>query len=294
MRKLRSKHMRIVRLMTAMNVAASLVAGLPEAWAKPAETTFTPPAGTRAPADFPSIFPDGKYRFEFRWNGIPSAESELIVSRFQQDGQPNYRFEGTARTSKAADIFWKFRAHAVAIVDAVSGRASKIRVAERQNSKLKEYETVFDYGSSEAHYTRWKKGRVREKKIKLEGDAIDPIFLGVTLSQQPLEVGDRPSFTVLVGDNPYALELRVVACDRISWGGHEVDAFRIEPIFHKLEDGDKSSSSKVKEMTVWLSKSAPRLPIRMKSKTLIGYVTGEMVELTPADPDPARTLSVES
>lgn len=226
--------------------------------------------------------PQGTYLYKFAWNGIPSAESRIVVSVENEGTRPHYRFKGTARTSKLVDIFWKFRAHVVAVVDALTGRAKKIDVDERQNRRLKKTETVFDYESSEAHYTRWKKGKLKQKTICLDGNTIDPICLGLIICQQPLKVGDSAAFTVLVGDDPYALEYTVTARDRVSAADRIFDALRIEPRFHKIEDEKEDKPPKVRQMTLWLSESEPRIPLRMRSRTFVGYVTGELVQRTPA------------
>ncbi|UCD57136.1 MAG: DUF3108 domain-containing protein [Candidatus Hydrogenedentota bacterium] len=226
--------------------------------------------------------PEGRYLYRFAWNGIPSAKSEVVV-RVEKDGErPYYCFKGTARTSKFADIFWKFRAYAVAVVDVLSGRAIRIHIAEQQNTKFKETETVFNYESSEAYYTRWKKGKVKRERIRLEGNTIDPASLGLMLCQKPLVVGDSAAFVVLVGDDPYALTYTVTARERISAANGEFDALRVEPRFHKIEDENKRRPPKVRRMTLWLTASEPRIPLKMKSRTFVGHVTGELVQVLPS------------
>ncbi len=257
-------------------------------------TAGTGPAAGASPAVAPALQPDSPYRpeipqgtylYKFAWNGIPSAESKVVVSLEDEGNRPYYRFRGTARTSKLVDIFWRFRAHAVAVVDALTGRARRIDVDEQQNRRLKKTETVFDYESSEAHYTRWKKGEAKRKTICLDANTIDPVCLGLIICQQPLKVGDSGAFTVLVGDDSYALEYSVTARDRISAADREFDALRIEPRFHKIEDEKKNKPPKVRQMTLWLSESEPRIPLRMRSRTFIGHVTGQLVQTVPAEPE---------
>jgi hypothetical protein len=264
-----------VAAMVVLAAGTSLAAGV------------SPPVAPALQPDSPHrlAIPQGTFLYKFAWNGIPSAESEVVVSVEDEESRPHYRFRGTARTSKFVDIFWRFRAHAVAVVDALTGRARKIDVDEQQNRKLKKTETVFDYESSEAHYTRWKKGKAKQKTICLDGNTIDPVCLGLIICQQPLKVGDSAAFTVLVGDDPYALEYSVTARDRISAADREFDALRIEPRFHKIEDEKKNKAPKVRQMTLWLSESEPRIPLRMRTKTFIGHVTGELVQTLPGEPE---------
>ncbi|MBI4830698.1 MAG: DUF3108 domain-containing protein [Candidatus Lindowbacteria bacterium] len=239
--------------------------------------------------------PEGKLIFEFAWNGIQSARGEVSISAENEGGQACYHIAGTARTSGIADMFWKFRANALAVVDAFSERATKIRDPEQENERIKETETVFNYEASEAYYQRWKKGKVRRKTLSLAQDEIDPASLGLVICRQPLEVGDSNAFTVLVGDDSYALQYNVTARERISAAGAEYDAFRIEPAFYKIEDEKENKPAKVKQMTLWLSESEPRIPLKMKSKTFIGHVTGELVQVTPgassAAPAPSERFS---
>jgi hypothetical protein len=228
----------------------------------------------------PGFIPSGSYLYKFSWNGIPSAESTIAVTLSEEDETPCYIFEGTARTSKFADLFWRFRAHAVAVVDAVKGQAKNIRTVEQENKRFKETETVFDYESEQAYYVRRKKGKEKGKTITLEGGVLDPVCFGMRLFRQALAVGDSSTFTVLVGDDPYALEYDVTARERISISSGTFDALRLEPRFHKI--GDEDDPPKVRQMTIWVTESEPHIPLRMKSGTFIGHVTGELVRIESA------------
>lgn len=225
--------------------------------------------------------PEGKYLYKFRWNGIPAAVSKVAVNMEYVDGCQCYRIKGTARTSRIADLLWRFRASIEAVVNSFTGRAQEIRTSERQRSRVKETETSFFYESGEAHYTRSKKGKVKKKTLTLDDGVIDAATLGLILSYQPMEVGDSDAFTVLYGDDKYAVEYEVTGREQVTAVGKEYDTLRLEPRFHKIQEKEKPP--KVSQMTLWLSEETPRLPIRMRSKTFIGHVTGRLVKITPAE-----------
>jgi hypothetical protein len=234
-----------------------------------------------APKPFQYTIPEGKYVYRFAWNGVPSAESELLVTVQDKEAHPYYRFEGAARTSKFADIFWTLRASAVAFVDALSGRTLKINVQDRQNKKLKRTETVFNHDSSEAYYTRWKHGEMKQKTIPLLDGALDPASLCLLISRQEMQVGDTMNFTLLVGDDPYKVQYTVAARERITLSGCAFDTLRIEPSFSKLEDKEKNKPPKIDLMTLWVNNSEPRIPLKMRSKTFVGHVTAELISVEP-------------
>lgn len=248
------------------------------------EATLATPAYTAEESQPAELdIPEGAYLFKFKWNGIPSAEGNLIVSTEMEDGIPSYLFEGSARTSKFADMFWKFRATVVAVIEAVNGRAKKINTTEQERSKHKKTETILDYEAEEAQYVRWKKGEKKEKTISLEGGILDMASLGVMLARRPLEIGDSDSFTVLFKDDQYSLEYQVISRERVSAAGKEYDALCVEPKFKKISEEERPP--KVRQMTVWLTESKPHIPLRMRSKTFIGHVTGELLKMTPAEPE---------
>ena len=248
------------------------------------EATLAPLTDTAEESQPPELnIPEGAYLFKFKWNGIPSAEGNLVVSTETEDGIPSYLFEGSARTSKFADMFWKFRATVVAVIEAVNGRAKKIITTEQERSKHKKTETILDYEAEEARYVRWKKGEKKEKTISLEGGVLDLVSLGVMLAHRPLEVGNSDSFTVLFKDDQYSLEYEVISRERVSAAGKEYDALRVEPKFKKISE--KKKQPKVRQMTVWLTESEPHIPLRMRSKTFIGHVTGELLKITPGEPE---------
>jgi hypothetical protein len=235
------------------------------------------------PEPFQITIPEGKYVYRFVWNGVPSAESELLVTVQDKESHPYYRFEGAARTSKFADIFWKLRASAVVFVDALSGRTLKINVQDRQNKKLKWTETVFNHDSSEAYYTRWKQGEVKQKTIPLCDGALDPASLCLLISRQEMQVGDSMNFILLVGDDPYEVQYAVAARERITLSGCAFDTLRIEPSFSKMEDKGKNKPPKIDLMTLWVNDSEPRIPLKMQSKTFVGHVTAELISVEPVN-----------
>ncbi len=225
--------------------------------------------------------PEGRYLFRFKWNGIPSARSEIAVRLESDGGAPHYLFEGSAQTSVIVNIFWRFRASVAALVESVDGRAKRINTTEQENNRFKETETIFDYELGEAYYTRWKKGRIKRRTIDLGSGIIDLASFGMMMCRRPLEVGDSDSFTVLFKDDAYLLEYEVISRGRISVAGKEYDALRIEPKFRKIKQEKKPP--KIRQMTLWISESAPHLPLRLRSRTFIGHVTGELAAITPLD-----------
>jgi hypothetical protein len=177
------------------------------------------------------------------------------------------------------DIFWKLRANVTAFVDALTGRTVKIDIRNQENGKLEHSETVFDHESSDAYYTKRKKGKVKQKTIHLPYGSLDPASLALMISQQKLRVGDSSSFTLLVGDNPYDVKYTVAAKECISASGCQVDVLRIEPLFQKIAQDDKKKPRKVDLVTFWVTESEPHIPVKMQSKTIVGHVTAELIKV---------------
>ncbi len=225
-------------------------------------------------------FPEGRYLYKFSWNGIPSAESELTVTVENRETQPYYFFEGTARTSKFVDIFWKFRASMVAMVDALTGKTLKLRIRDQQNQKTKTTETVFNYDSAQAYYTKWKKDKVDQKTIELRNGTLDPASLCLLLSNEKLQVGDTGSTILLVEDDIYEMNYSVTARDQVNVVGCIINALRIEPTF-RLLGKPSNKPPKLNLITLWVSESEPRIPLKMQTKTFIGHVTAELAQVTP-------------
>jgi len=268
---LRCKALAIVALILAAAALNSPTAEADDAQAGP----------TTTPQALAHKIPPGRYLFKFKWNGIPAAESEVVIDMRTEEGVPHYYFEGTARTSSLVDIFWRFRASVTALVQAFDGKARRIQTSEQENARFKETDTIFDYELGEAHYTRWKKGQIKKKTIDLGGGLVDLASFGMMLGRRPLEVGDSGGFTVLYKDDSYTLEYKVASRARIFAAGKEHDALRLEPRFRKITQEDKPP--KIRRMTIWLSESLPHIPLKLRSKTFIGHVTGELVSVTPLE-----------
>jgi hypothetical protein len=269
---------RRAKLFILLSILAVVIPGAPSFASKSSSDEDIKPSVEQ----FRYPIPEGKYVYQFSWNGIPSAESELLVTVENKDKQPYYCFEGSARTSKFVDIFWKLRANAIALVDVLTGRTLKISINDQQNAKVNRTETVFNYDSSEAYYTRWKKGEMKRKTIRLENGTIDPASLCVLISQREMQVGDSMNLTLLLGDDSYDVRYTVAAQESIVVSGCRFDALRIEPSFVKVGDTGKKKPPRINLMTLWIQDSEPRIPLRMKSKTFIGSVTAELISVLPA------------
>jgi len=243
-----------------------------------------PDENSPALEEFRIPIPKGKYTYRFSWNGIPSAESELFVTVENEEKQPYYCFSASARTSKFADLFWKMRANVTAFVDPATGRTLKMKVYDQQNKKVKTTETIFNYNSSEAYYTRWKQGEMKQKTIQLETGTVDPVSFCLSLSSQELQVGDSRRLLVLVQDDPYEVSYTVEKREPVNVAGYQMDALRIQPQFVKIEDKPERKPPKIKVMTLWISESEPHIPLKMQSKTFIGHVTAELVNVEPIAP----------
>ena len=69
------------------------------------------------------------------------------------------------------------------------------------------------------------------------------------------------------------------------------DTFLIEPdLSHVGGVFEKSPDAKIQ---LWVSADSRRLPVRLKSKVIVGSFSGELVSMTATDPLPQENLSAE-
>lgn len=230
---------------------------------------------------FPNIRPfSGEFRFG--WSGIDAASAKARLTT--KGGEMNVTVEGG--TTGVARTLWQISAKHNAIIKSSGLKSVSFTQSERYAKRAVYTQAVFKPDGL------WRKRQVipdpgktpRWKLINVEPvrDIISAMFF---IRSQKLETGEKVGIVAFPGDSPFLVEVEVLAREQIRIAGQPRKVIKLDFKLQRLvlEDDEVvrlEPNKKFRSGTVWLSDDADRVPLRAEVEIFIGYVFGELTELS--------------
>ena len=219
--------------------------------------------------------PGERLTFELRWELIPAGRAVLEVYPMSVVGNKKaFHFVLTARSNAFVDIFYKVRDRIDAYVDAIVSHSLHYTKKQREGSHKRDEVVKFDWQEKKAYYTNFGK---TEKPVALLPGTFDPLsafyyirrlnFTENTRIEQPVTDGKK----VVIG------KAHIVRREALSVKGKTYDTFLIEPEIKDI--GGVFKESKDAKIHVWVTADARHLPVRVKSKVVVGSFIGDLVSI---------------
>lgn len=213
--------------------------------------------------------------YEVRWAAIPVAETTLRVDRDCPDGLDCWRFLMDIRTNDFADVFYKVRDHIASVTDAGLTRTVSFAKQQKEGSYERDYKVRYDYGEGRSYY-RSVKGT--EYVLPLADGTLDPLSIYYHFrASGPLAVGQVLTRQVNDGRNYALAEAKVVGRATVTVPAGTFETFVIQPDMKNL--GGVFKKSKDASMTIWVTADDRCLPVKVKSKVVVGWFTAELTQL---------------
>lgn len=230
------------------------------------------PGSTGADDELP--FREGeKLKYDLKWTIIKAGEATLEVLPIENvEGSKAYHFVMTARSTPFLDVFYKVRDRIDAYTDIKMTRSVFYKKKQREGRTHRDIQVRFDWERKEAHYTNFGKKR---DPLSLMPGAFDPLsaFYFIRLSNlRENMVIERP---VTDGKKCVIGRAKVVGREKIKVGERTYDTWLIEPELEHV--GGVFEKSKDAKIQLWVSADKWKIPIRIKSKVVVGSFSGELV-----------------
>jgi hypothetical protein len=216
-----------------------------------------------------AFFPGEKLRFRLKWGLIPAGEALLEVLPIEIiDGIETYHFVMTARTNAFIDVFYKYRSRIDAFADTGMTRSIMYRKIVEARKKIKEVVVNFD----------WEKQEVRKSLIPVLPGSFDPLSVFYYSRSIPLNENTHIQRPVSDGKKCVMGEAKVDRREKVRLASGTYDTYLIEPSLKHLEGVfEKSKKAKIQ---LWVTNDQRRIPVKLKSKIVIGSFTGELISFT--------------
>lgn len=212
--------------------------------------------------------------YQLTWMGIPVGKAEFTVTKdISWKGKPAWHFEMKARTNSYADAIYKVRDHMHGWADPRMRFALHHEKSQHEGSYHREVVLAFNWRKKRAVYrNQWKPFPPKP----LYKNTFDPLGLLYGFRCQRF---DKPGAVVMSatdGLKTIRAKVRVIGKERLTVADQPIDTWHVVP---ELKDvGGIFERSPGARMDVWFSADEYRIPVRMKSKVIVGSFVATLVD----------------
>ncbi len=237
--------------------------------------TLSVSGGVTAMQSRPPFAPGERLVYVLKWEFIPAGEAVLEVKGVASINDTKaYHFFLTARSNAFVDVFYKVRDYIDAYADVQMGRSLYYTKNQREGSHRRNEIIEFNWQKNEATYSNFGK---KEKPVVLHPGTFDPLsafYYTRTLELIPKTQIERP---VTDGKKMVIGRATVIKREKISVESGHYDTLLLEPEIKDL--GGVFKKSKDAKIQIWVTDDHRHIPVKIKSKVVVGSFTGELVSV---------------
>jgi hypothetical protein len=213
-----------------------------------------------------------KLTLQAKWGFIAAGEAVLEVLPAETlNGIKSYHFVMTAKTYPFIDLFYKVRDRIDSYTDVVMTHSILYKEQKRGRSK-KDVVVDFNWEKREAGYS--KNGKMR-RLISILAGSFDPLSVFYAFRIHELKEGLVIKVPVTDGKKCVMGLARVIKREKINVAGRTYDTYLVEPDLEHI--GGVFEKSKNAKLQIWVTADKRRIPVRIKSKVIVGSFVGELI-----------------
>jgi hypothetical protein len=213
-----------------------------------------------------------KLTLQAKWGLIVAGEAVLEVLPVETlNGIKSCHFVMTAKTYPFIDFFYKVRDKIDSYTDVVMTHSILYKEQKRGRSK-KDGVVDFNWEKKEAKYS--KNGKMRRLVSILPG-SFDPLSVFYAFRIHELKEGLVIKVPVTDGKKCVMGIARVIKREKINVAGRTYDTYLVEPDLEHI--GGVFEKSKNAKLQIWVTADKRRIPVRIKSKVIVGDFVGELI-----------------
>jgi hypothetical protein len=228
--------------------------------------------------EFP--FSEGeKLTYELKWGIVPAGEASLeVLSNEIIDGVEGRHFRMTTRTNSFVDVFYKVRDVVDGFTDLTVNRSLLYKKNQNEGSTKRDIVVAFDWEEKTAQYSNF--GEFNQP-ISINEGSFDPFSVIYYCRLFDFESNENIVRPVTDGKKIVTGVARFKGRKSIRVNGIRYDTFLIEPEIEHISGVFKKS--KKAKIQIWLTADDRRIPVRIKSKVVVGSFVADLVEKPVTD-----------
>lgn len=208
--------------------------------------------------------------FELSWFKVKAGTSVLDVSESSDsNGRKLYQISAVTKSNELMDVFHKVRDRIDSSIYADNLASNNFKVHQEEGGYRSDKEIVFDYGKKAATYTKNKETSVHDIPAFVS-DALSALYY---IRTRELVVGKTITIDVFDDKKLWQVEIQVLGREHVETPAGEFDTVLIKPIL-KFE----GIFQKKGDVYIWLTDDSRKMPVKMRSKVVIGSVWADLVE----------------
>jgi len=217
--------------------------------------------------------PGERLKYVLKWGVIPAGEAVLEVRPMADlNGKQAYHFVMTVKTNSFVDVFYKVRDRIDAYTDIDMNHSLLYKKKQREGGYKRDIVVNFDWGKNQAQYTN--RGKKKDS-IQLMPKSFDPLSALYFTRLVDMEPNSQIFHPVTDGQKNVVGVAHIIKRETIKVAGHTYDTFLIEPELKHV--GGVFKVSKNAKIQLWVTADNRRIPVRIKSKVVVGSFIGELV-----------------
>ncbi len=222
-------------------------------------------AAQPAQAEYP--FARGeKLSYDLFWTFVRAGTATLeTLPGAEAEGERAVHFRALAQTTPFVDKFYRVRDQIQSWVDPKVTHALLYQKDQSEGDYVRNYVIRFNTQNNMAY--RYSKGTLKNAVIINPG-TFDPLSMLFLFRTQPLAVGFEFAAPVTDGDKAVVGKARVIRRETITTPAGTFDTFLVEPEIKDIGGVFRKSPSAT--LQVWITADERRLPVRVKSKVVVG------------------------
>ncbi len=247
----------------ALLIALSIFAWSPSsAWAKTQPLPFAP---------------GENLKFKIKWENLTAGEIKLQVQPIKSiHGKDAFHFVMITKSKGLAEVFFKIRERIDAYADIQMDYSVFYTKRQTEGEHKRDEKIEFDWTKGQVQYSNFNKKR---KPIEVLPGSFDPLsafyFMRIAIDHENSQM-KRP---VTDGKKNFMGRAEVVKRETITLSnGKSFDTYCLVPDMGLF--GGVFKESKEPSLHVWVTADSKRIPVRIKSKVVVGYFVCELISAT--------------
>ena len=207
-----------------------------------------------------------KLSYDLYWTFVHAGTATLeTLPGAEAEGRPALHIRALAKSTPFIDKFYRVRDEIQSWVDPGVTRALLYQKDQSEGDYVRHYLIRFNAQGNMAY--RYSKG-VLKNFVRTEQGTFDPLSMLFLFRTKPLALGYEFAAPVTDGDKAVVGKARVIKRETITTKAGEFDTFLVEPEVKEI--GGVFRKSPDAKLQVWITTDARRIPVRVKSKVVVG------------------------
>ncbi len=221
------------------------------------------------------FYPGEKLTFTLKWEMIPAGKAVLEVRPIKTiQGEEAYHFVMTAKTNSFVDMFYKVRDRIESFTSLDMSRSLMYKKKQREGDHKRDILVQFNWEQQKAQYSN--RGK-RKDPIPVLPGSFDPLSALYYTRLADMKDGMTITRPVTDGKKNVMGVVNVIKRETIEVNGKDYETYLVEPDTKDLGGVFKKSDDA--RIQLWITADNRRIPVKIKSKVVVGSFVGELDSL---------------